>query len=457
MTDQSKFETPSYRLIVTRCRGSELLLSPSLPSLDVPLRKRPAEQLVTGIQRKYRLEAYCLWVSRVAASDVDSPPVNYAVMEVLEQNAPAPKGMLWASARDAISCVGSADRAGIRGFIEDLERYRADPQRAPFAQPGWIQELLGWAGEQLEPFDSRVTGGFWQLNAGPTFSLIRLQTNRTAVWFKATGEPNAHELPVSVSLARLLPEYVPRILGVHSSWNGWLSPHVRGELLREIKDRSAWEAAARALAKLQIRSIEVGSELRRSKIRDLGKLARLIGPFIDCMGELMHSQEKQPPAPLTQVELACLRDQLGEACQRLDDLGMPDSIGGLDLNPGNIVVSRDRVVFLDWAETYWGHPFLSFAYLLEHFRRHSADAVPESTLKSSYAEPWHALCSAETVSEALAIAPLVAAFAYTIADQSWQEPNALRDPRLAGNLRSMTRRMHGEAKQIEKGRQTCLS
>jgi len=452
MAGPTKFETLPYLLIITQYGGSEVLLSlspASLPSLDVACGGRSAEQLVTGIQRKYRLETYCLWVSHPTMSDRDPLPGNYAVMEVLEQNAPAPKAMLWESARDAISCVGSVDRAAIRGFIKDLERYRADPERAPFAKPGWIQELLDWAGEQLEPFGSRVTGGFWQLNAGPTFSLIRLQTNRTAVWFKATGEPNTHELPVSVSLARLLPEYVPRILGVHSPWNGWLSPHIRGELLREIKDRSAWEAVARALAELQIRSIEKGSELRQSKVRDLGKLAALIGPFFECMSELMQSQTKQSPALLTQVELASLGDQLGKACQRLDDLGMPESIGRLDLNPGNIVVSRDRVVFLDWAETYWGHPFLNFAYLVEHFRRHSADAALESTLRSSYADPWRAVCTEEKISEAFAIAPLVAAFAYTIAGHSWREPETLREPRVAGYLRSMTRRMHREAKRIE--------
>jgi hypothetical protein len=304
MADQIKPETLPYLLIITRCGGSEVLLSsgpPSLPSIDVPRGGRLAEQFVTGVQQKYRLETYCLWVSHRTISGADSILENYAVMEVLDQNAPSPRGMLWASPREAVSRVSNSDGPAIRRFVEDLDRYGADLEGAPFAKPAWIQELLSWARAELEPFDLRVTGGFWQLNASPTFSVIRLQTNRTAVWFKATGEPNAHELPVSLALAHLMPEYVPRILGVHPRWNGWLSSHVTGKLLREVDDRSAWETAARTLARLQIRSLGKAAPLRESGVRDLWPrtLAQQIEPFLDCVSRLMEAQEKPSPPPLT--------------------------------------------------------------------------------------------------------------------------------------------------------------
>jgi hypothetical protein len=462
LTEQTTFESLPYRLIVTRYGGSEVLLgsSPaSLPSLDVPCGARPAEGLATGIERKYRLETYCLWVSQDIEAGADSVPGNYAVMEVLDQNAPAPLGMSWAATSDGGGRVSSADGAAIRGFIADLERYGADPGIAPFAQPAWIQKLFSWAGAQLHPVALRLTGGFWQLNAGPTFSLIRLQTNRAPVWFKATCGSNAFELPVTLALAGLIPRYVPQILGVHPSWNGWLSSHVPGRLLGGLENPSAWETVAGALARLQIASIEKGSGFCESKVRDLeaGSLAELVDPFIDCMDGLMRVQEKHSPAALTPFELAFLREQLGEACQRLEDLRTPHSIGRFDLNPGNILVARDRVVFLDWAETYWGQPLLSFAYLLEHFRRRSPGVVFESRLKSSYADPWEEVCGKESISGALTIAPLVAAFAYTIASRNWKEPAIPGDSRAAGYLRSMTRRMYREAKRIQEARPTCLS
>jgi hypothetical protein len=462
MTGSTKFETLPYLLIITRYGGSEILLSSipeSLPSLDVASGGRLAEQLVTATKQKYRLESYCLWATVRTILGGDSAPWNYAVMEVLDQNASAPTGTLWASPREALPRVGGADRGAVCRFLEDLERYAADPERAPFAKPAWIQELLSWAGAQVKPFDLRVTGGFWQLNASPTFSLIRLQTNRTAVWFKATGEPHAHELSVSLALAHLMPEFAPRILGVHPRWNGWLSSHVAGKLLREVNDRSAWETAARTLARLQIRSLQIGAPIRESGVRDLEiqTLAEQIEPFLDCVNRLMEAQEQPSPPPLSKSDLAAIRDQLGEAFERLGELRAFDCLGRFDLNPGNIIVSGDRAVFLDWAEAYWGHPFFSFIYLFENFRRQVCDLSFETALRSSYCEPWQTVCAAEKVSEALAMAPLLAAFAYTVAGRSWREPEALRDPRVAGHLRSMTRRMHLEAKRMARRRETCLS
>jgi hypothetical protein len=138
-------------------------------------------------------------------------------------------------------------------------------------------------------------------------------------------------------------------------------------------------------------------------------------------------------------------------------LGPSASLGRFDLNPGNIVISGDRAVFLDWAETYWGHPFLSFAYLIEHFRRRYSDTAVESKLRTAYAGPWEAVWPAAKVSDALAIAPLVAAFGYAIASPSWQARETLQDARVASFFRSMARRMHREAKLIEQGRETCPS
>ena len=455
-------DTRAYRAIVTRRGGSELLLSSdtaagSLPSLEVCSRGRLAEHLVTATQQSSGLETYCLWFTQRAKSDGNSLSRDLAVMEVLKQHEPAPTGMRWASARELALRAGGVDRAAIRSFVEELDGYRTNRSVAPFAQPAWIEELFDWAREQLQPLGLHLTGGIWQLNASPTFSLIRLQTNRVPVWFKATGEPKAQERPISIALARLLPEYVPRILGVHRSWNGWLSPHVPGRLLSETRDRLAWQIAARELARLQIASIQPAGGLRDSGVRDLrtAKLARFIEPFIDFASELMETQEKASPAPVTTAELAFVRDRLTRACERLESLGPPDCLGRLDLSPGNIVISGGRAVFLDWAETYWGNPFLSFAYLLEHSRQRHLGEDAEALLKSSYKEPWLAVSSPEKVSDALALAPLVGVFAYAVASRSSDSPERLAATGAASLVRAMTRRMHREARLLQQRPETC--
>src|SRR5260370_33788391 len=65
--------TDSYRLIVTRRNASEILLSQdgsgwTLPRVAIRPRQRLAEQLVSGVNEKWGLETYCLFVPNPTSS-----------------------------------------------------------------------------------------------------------------------------------------------------------------------------------------------------------------------------------------------------------------------------------------------------------------------------------------------------------------------------------------------------
>jgi len=212
----------SYRLIVTRRNASETLLSEhgsrwTLPRVSIRPRQRVAEQLVSAVSRDWGLETYCLFVPNPVTFDGNGGATKCAVMEPVRHNEKAPAGTCWMPASAAADSSNAGDAAAIRDSLEELDSYVRGEKTGPFAKPGWLRELFEWVEEQISPLGLRVTSRFRQLNASPTFSLIRLETNDAALWFKATGEPNSHELPVSLLLARLFPNHVPRILGVHRS------------------------------------------------------------------------------------------------------------------------------------------------------------------------------------------------------------------------------------------------
>jgi hypothetical protein len=464
MTAQIEPDRLQYRLIITRRRATQVLLSAqpagrSLPRLNVHDRARLAPQLIAGVKENYHLEAYCLSMNSFSPSVEQRSCERYAVMEALDHTSEAPPGTSWVSSATVASngTLLPADQEGVGRALADLDRYIAQPERGPFARPGWIEELFAWVRNQLEPLALHVTGRFQQLNASPTFSLMRIETTGDAVWFKATGEPNAHELPVSLTLARLFPENVPTILGVHPSWNGWLLPELPGTSLDEVTECSAWERVTEGLAQLQIASMERKSELMQCGLNDLrlSKLAELIDPFLARMSDLMAAQEKQHPLPLTDRELFLLGNRLRGACSLLHSFGVPDALGNVDFNPANIMFSIERSIFLDWAEAYWGHPVFTLEYLLQHFRRRHLPLSWESQLKSSYARSWLSVCSAEALSETLSVAPLVAVFAYVVAGVSWRDPERFRDQRVAGYLRSMTRRIEREASLLRERLEQC--
>lgn len=311
--ESPRAETNTYGVIVTRRNASEILLWRSgsglaMPGVEILPQQRLAEQLTGEVSRAWGVETYCLLIPNLPTCTRDGKR-KCAVMESVRQKDDAPTGTLWVRRVAVDGCVEASEARLIQDAIEELDTYATNEETRRFARAGWLEELFRWTQEQIAPLGLALTGAFRQLNASPTFSLIRLETDGGAVWFKATGEPNSHELRVTVALARLFPTSLPQILGVHQRWNGWLSAEVAGTSLDQITDFSAWERVADELAELQIASIGKTAELlQTARIKDhrLPRLAEWIDPFLSRMNELMAAQVKPNPAPLVESELRTL-------------------------------------------------------------------------------------------------------------------------------------------------------
>jgi phosphotransferase family enzyme len=455
--------TETFRLIITRRDATEILLSPKgkdwvLPRAEIRTQQRIAEQLTAETQKGLGLESCCLFVPGSCTSCRDGAAMC-AVMECVKRNEKAPAGSYWMPFDVAAECMYAEEAAVLRDALAEMASYTSGEKPGPFAKPGWMRELFSWVHEQTVPLGLRLTGNFRQYNASPTFSLVRIETDGGGLWFKATGEPNSHELPVSVLLARLFPSYVPRILGVHPSWNGWLSADASGTPLDEISDCAAWERVAGELAELQIASIGKSAELLGGKCKDLRipRLVELIDPFLAKMAELMAAQEKRSPAPLANSELASLGEGLKEACLQLQGFGLPDTLGHIDFNPGNIFVSPDCCTFLDWAEGCVTNPLITFEYLRRHLERAGVqEPAADARLATAYLRPWATFISIGDLRRALAAAAPVAVFVHAIAGDAWRTLDLVSNPALAGYFRSLTRRMYRDAVRAAEGSELCL-
>jgi hypothetical protein len=322
----------------------------------------------------------------------------------------------------------------------------------PFAKSGWIEELFNWAQNEVAPLGLRVNGKFCQLNASPYFALLRLATDGPALWFKAVGEPNLREFSISPTLARLFPTFLPTLIATHPSWHGWLALDFPGSTLDSTPDTTAWERAAKTMAELQIASMETTDKLRDAGCKDLTitSMQRQLDPFIEVMTALMERQEKSTPRALGIEEMLTLHAQVKEALSAFARLGLPDVLGQLDINPGNILCSAERCVFVDWAEAYVGPPFLALEHLGEHFLRTGLGQQGFKTGPGTrYAGEWGRLLSPDAVAAAQRMAPLVAVLAYAVGIEQWTNPELVKSARLAAYFRSLTRRMYREAQRLK--------
>lgn len=454
-----------YRVIVLQKNGTDILLASiangfSLPEVRLPRWQRVAENLTAAMRDSWGEEVVCLFIPTIGSSPGMEMAVRYQVAEHRRSIAKSDTPTHWMPilALSRHSFADPNDYRAIQWALAEHDAYAGDRSLGPFGSLGWFRELIEWTKEVMAPKGLCLNGNIRQLNASPCFSLIRLETTDTAIWFKAVSEPSLREFPITLTLAELFPAYMPAILATRPAWNGWLSAEADGISLGETQELRFWEAAGTALAELQVKSISAPQRLLDLGAHDLraDTLSELVHPFLDVMGRLMDEQSEIPPPVVSRRELASVEESIQVALGLVRESGIADTLGHLDLNPGNIVVSRDRCVFLDWAEAFVGHPFFSLRYLLEHFRREvGVDRALEERLIASYAAEWRLLVSPADLTMACALSPLLAVFAYAAGSGAWRDEQRLQDSRTAGYLRGLTRRMNREARRLSDRRPQC--
>jgi hypothetical protein len=464
LASAEQIESESYRVILLGRAGTEILLVPEgersvLPSVEIPRWQRVAESLTAGFKSDWGAEVVCLF--ELPTESADCPAITrYQAAEHLctRSNPKVPTRWIPVTALGRDSSLVAPDYAAIKQVVRVCNGEINGVGAGPFVRLGWFRELRDWIESVIEPMGFHTNGEFRQLNASASFSLVRFETDGPALWFKAVGEPNQREFGITRTLARLFPRHLPCVLATRTEWNGWITPEAEGEILCDSREHASWRKVACDLAELQVDSRLEAQSILATGARDLrlGSLSRHIQPFVNTAQQIMERQPQAPPPILGHEQLLSLADRIRGAIDFLEPLGMPECLGHLDVNPGNVLVSTRGCIFLDWAEAYVGNPFLTFQYLLEHFRRMGGyDSSQESELVESYVAPWLRILSREVIDAALAVSPLLAVFAYATATGLLNDDERLEDAQFAGYLRSLVRRMDREARARADGSGEC--
>ena len=466
-TQQHQDDRDTYLLIITRRNGSELLCLPdgpyhALPSVDIPLWERVAEPIRNILKTHLNLDAYSLFTCPREPPTGETSCTLFQVMECVHPDGPLPPTASWAPFHSlTIASFRDAEHSRkICNALRSLSDHDESRMEGRFAKPGWLREMCTWIAQQIEPMKIRLTGNFLQLNASSSFSLMRFETTGPAVWSKAVGKPNTHEFNIVSILAALFPEYLPPIVAVRPEWNAWLTTEAEGTSPDADSNFSVWRTIAARLPELQIASLHETPRLMAAGCRDVRvpSLLNCADEFFAIMAELMKQQTKTPPSILTSTQLFRLKEQIKESLCLLAATGIPDALNHLDFNPGNIFVSGDRCIFIDWAEAAIGHPFLTFEYMLEHLiRLRPSHADRREELVSTYTSQWERFAPPSAVSNSLALASLIAVFAYAVSTGTWREPETFTRPRVAGYFRSLVRRMKREADALENRSLECAT
>ena len=433
-------ERIEYRLVMIEANSMRILAAASAAGRSLPRESIPAHMRVAGALNEAMEQRYGVCTLQLAILPGAEEPSSCAVHQIIGFQ----KAILGSLSFVALDEIASSELTEAeRSLVLRIMKGEAN-ELGRFARLGWIDELIAKTCMHRGRSSMPV---ICQLNQGIDFCLLNLkEADGRNLWFKAVGKTNTREYALTQELMRRFPEHLPKLLAWIPEWNGWIADGVAGAPLNHSSDKAAWEQALAALAFMQRNSIGNTPCLYRAGAQEwtCARLRSLSKPFFEEAERAMRAQISTKAKPIDCKDLRRLQASIEAALISISHSGIPETLVHGDIGHGNIVNSPDGPVFLDWAETYIGPPFLSSEHLLADLERFQPElACERSYLRRCYARHWRDYTSPASLAEVTACAPAVAAFSYALI--VWEAHVRRPDPTCVWPLlRSLLRRTQRE-------------
>lgn len=394
---------------------------------------RIARAVTEALRNQYGIETLQLAVVR----GEDSEPC--ALHELLTETFRHPHLESVAAFEDLFSLLTPPQEHAVRAITMHSQ------SRGRFARLGWFSELKKVVGvgelSQVE---------HW--NCSKDFCLLSFHVGKQKYWFKAVGENNQREYPITKLLIEKASHVVPTMAYDLPQWNGWVMKDVAGKRLSDASEPSEIESVVAGLARLQRGSIGFLDALRNAGAVDWtqSQILSSLDAFHEEALRAAQAQISFRVPPLNLQQLCELRNEIEATLNFFADLNVPDTLVHGDIGHGNIQVTSHGPIFLDWAEAYVGNPFLSLEHLLADLERQNAiSQITSRRLWADYAAHWGIALGHEKRLQGLPEKSAgLAAYIYGMfAWESLRKRNAQEDGWLL--MRSMLRR---SAREFEKAR-----
>jgi len=410
--------------------------------VELPRNTRTAQQLQNELHRKWGLAVVIL---DILVTDGWTSPC--AVAELLDRSVPVSFGLVQPEHLPGGE-LSEGEHISLQAILNGNEGNL-------FARVGCIDEAIAW----LEA----STGGrilskaqINQLNASAAFTLLRfpMQDGRD-FWLKATGTPHEHERPVSCLLSKLCPGHVPEVVAERSAWNAWLM-RGGGESISALSSAASvaarsLETAAKSLAELQVKTAGAERDLLDSGVADHREhaLRSKAEMLFDYFNEAMGRQTSTKVPRIETRRLRELRSIFEDVCRYVESLGLPDTVLHGDLNLGNILVTDERCVFIDWAEACVGNPLVTFEHLLllNSTETPGLKAVCDQRLRATYRSKMSMICDPRAIDAGFVCIPIIAAASAILGRGDWLETPLRNDPRRQAYVRAVVRHMDRAARE----------
>ncbi len=304
--------------------------------------------------------------------------------------------ILWAETLGTIPVNRADHRAETRidnrtiNTLEPVLTAAATPCPAePWTSPTWFPNVSSWIRTNF-PKTRRIA----QVRVCPNGAVVRIECMDGIYYLKRQSAPLAYEGALLRILNRRIPGACPQILSLCPDAYSHVTKAIAGSPIEDCGP-SSWKAALLDVAKIQIESIKLVSELRGAGIPD-HNFHSLEGRLDKVVDQLV-AQQRGSTNELSRVELRGIMRLRHAVAPDLDVLSrchIPETLVHGDLNQSNVFRNdAGGTVLIDWALSRITHPFFVLGSAL--FAPHDSGRREQRAYKkllTAYLEPWRDFC-----------------------------------------------------------------
>jgi hypothetical protein len=258
---------------------------------------------------------------------------------------------------------------------------------------GAATDPADWIAAQISAAGARITGPIEEVHRRPWSTVLRVQTDRGPMFFKASSPTPSREPAVTAFLARRRPNVVPAPLAIDAQ-RGWMLMPDAGARLRELAEREG--AVTRWLDVLPLYAgMQLGMAADAGALLELGvpdmRLAVLPKRYEALLDELAAADGDARGGEGREEEMRRLRDavpRVAAMCTGLAGCGVAETIQHDDLHDGAVYVRDDRYAILDWGDACVSHPFFSMSVTLEGVISWGLEDVENSVDTTPYRDAY---------------------------------------------------------------------
>jgi hypothetical protein len=317
-----------------------------------------------------------------------------------------PDGMRWIGRGDLDGVTEHRDV--IVEWLDEVEIGAVPPMRAAWARRGWFGDAAAWIEVQAAKAGYSVRK-LEQHYVSDISCVLRVMTHTDDLYFKASMPAFGFEPALTKRLAELWPAHMPHVFAIDGE-RAWIlmsdvGPSVKA-LTKADGDQSRWDEMLRQYAALQRESAGRVDELLALGLPDW-RLDKLPGLYAALVGdkEAMLVGDQRGLAEAEYDAMVAFTAQVSAMCQRLGEIGLPETLHHNDAHMGNVAVRGGDYVFFDWAESAAMHPFCSLFIVLRYAKFiFECDEDALTHLRDAYLLCWTEYAPMERLIEAYDIA-----------------------------------------------------